>query len=268
LGVTRSPTSASSQKLADKGVKLVQGDIKDVPALFAKAKEVAGGPIWGVFSVTMNMGAQEEIQGKALVDGALANDVGFFVFTSVDRGGEKKSWENPTNVPHFISKHNIELHLREKAGDKMKWAILRPTAFMDNWSPGIVGKIITTAWHVTNPSKPLQLIAVSDIGKFAAILFRSPEKWNHRALSLAGSELTFEQATAIFHEETGLEKMPETYGLLVRGMLWAVADVHLMFKWFASDGYEANIEELKELYPGLLSWDQWLEKESGWVEKK
>lgn len=51
LAVTRNPESGSAKKLADKGVKLVKGDMDDVPALFVAAKEVAGAPIWGVFSV-------------------------------------------------------------------------------------------------------------------------------------------------------------------------------------------------------------------------
>jgi hypothetical protein len=75
--------------------------------------------------------ATEEAQGRALVDEAVANGVEWFVYSSVDRGGDEKSWDNPTPIPHFISKHNIELYLREKAGDKMMWSILRPTAFMD-----------------------------------------------------------------------------------------------------------------------------------------
>jgi len=49
LGLTRNATSTASQNLIKRDVKAVQGDLNDVPAVFAKAKEVAGGPIWGVF---------------------------------------------------------------------------------------------------------------------------------------------------------------------------------------------------------------------------
>jgi uncharacterized protein YbjT (DUF2867 family) len=75
--------------------------------------------------------ASEEAQGKALVDASIANGVEYFVYSSVERGGEEKSWENPTPIPHFIAKHRIELHLRETAEDRMMWTILRPTAFME-----------------------------------------------------------------------------------------------------------------------------------------
>lgn len=50
LAVTRNTESASAKSLVSKGVKLVQGDLNDVPALFESAKEIAQ-PIWGVFSV-------------------------------------------------------------------------------------------------------------------------------------------------------------------------------------------------------------------------
>lgn len=73
LAVTRNTAGASAQKLTSKGgnIKLVQGDMDDVPALFAKASEVAGGAIWGVYSVQISQGKgvthEGEIrQGKAM----------------------------------------------------------------------------------------------------------------------------------------------------------------------------------------------------------
>lgn len=77
----------------------------------------------------------EEEQGKALVDESLKQGVKFFVYTSVDRGGDKSS-DNPTPIPHFISKHNIEHHLQGKtASGEMDWCVLRPTAFFDVSGP-------------------------------------------------------------------------------------------------------------------------------------
>ena len=141
LAVTRNADSPSAQKLKSRGVKIVTGNLNDVPAIFQNAKTVVDKPIWGVFSVQVPMGKgatvqTEEAQGKALVDGAVANGVKMFLYNSVDRGGDEKSPDNPTNVPHFISKSNIEKHLLEKAKVAgMDWCILRPVAFMDVSSP-------------------------------------------------------------------------------------------------------------------------------------
>jgi uncharacterized protein YbjT (DUF2867 family) len=51
LAVTRNATSAPAKKLEAQGVKIVQGDLDDVPAIFDTAEKVAGRKIWGVFSV-------------------------------------------------------------------------------------------------------------------------------------------------------------------------------------------------------------------------
>ena len=137
LAVTRNPDSPSAQKLKDRGVKIVTGNLNDVPAIFQNAKTVVDQPIWGVFSVQIPIGKgatgqTEEAQGKGLVDGAVANGVKMFLYASVDRGGDEKSPDNPTNIPHFISKYNIEKHLVEKAkAAEMDWCILRPVAYMD-----------------------------------------------------------------------------------------------------------------------------------------
>jgi uncharacterized protein YbjT (DUF2867 family) len=140
LAVTRSAGSPSALKLASKeNVKLVEGNLDDVPAIFTAAKLVSEEPIWGVYSVQVSEGkgvtSDGEIkQGKALIDESLKQGVEHFVYSSVDRGGEPKSWETETPIPHFQTKHKIEWHLRSKAGEGdsgMGWTILRPVAFMD-----------------------------------------------------------------------------------------------------------------------------------------
>ena len=59
----------------------------------------------------------EEAQGKALVDENIKRGVQHFVYASVERGGDERSWENPTDVPHFISKHRIEHYLRDRTAE-------------------------------------------------------------------------------------------------------------------------------------------------------
>ena len=54
LAVTRNPASASAKKLKEQGVKIVQGDLDDVPAIFDAAEKAAGGKIWGIFSVSVS----------------------------------------------------------------------------------------------------------------------------------------------------------------------------------------------------------------------
>ena len=187
-----------------------------------------------------------------------------FVYASVERGGEK-SKDNPTEIPHFKTKHEIEKYLELKVKEsqgRMSYTILRPVFFLDNFEWGFVGKIIATAWKISlPPTKKLQVIATTDIGPFGAAAFLEPEDptYNNKAISLAGDELTFEDANEIFKEKTGME-IPTTYEFLTRIALWALGEIGTMFRWFATDGFGADVGNLKGLDAGkgMKSFGEWV----------
>jgi len=270
LAVTRDASSASARRLLETSpkIKLVQGNLADPAALFKTAQQAASSPIWGVFSVQVPMGfgqggGGELGQGKALVDEALKAGVKFFVYTSVDRGGES-SRNNPTNIPHFISKNAIEQHLisgAEKDGNKMDWVILRPVAFMENFTDNFFGRVFATSWKLALKEKPLQLIAVSDIGFFAAQAFLHPEEYKGREISLAGDELTIDQLAEVFKRRTSRELQFANKSVCSL-MMWMIKDLGLMFRWFRDVGYGADIGKLREMHPGLMDFNRWLETDS------
>lgn len=55
LAVTRNPESKSAKELEARGVKVIKGDLNNIPAIFTSAKAALGGgddaKVWGVFSV-------------------------------------------------------------------------------------------------------------------------------------------------------------------------------------------------------------------------
>ena len=61
--VTRKESSQSAQKLASKGVKIIQGDFDNPKQIFEQVEQP-----WGLFSVTIPLkgAAKEEAQGKAM----------------------------------------------------------------------------------------------------------------------------------------------------------------------------------------------------------
>ena len=277
LALTRNPDSASAKALAAKStiIKLVKGNLDDTPNVFRAALEAsAGAPIWGVFSVQQAVqdGAnqdRETQQGKAVVDQAIVHNVKVFVYTSVDRGGDKSD-SNPTYVPHFISKHDIETHLKAKAAEgKLQYTILRPVAFMEGLTPNFMGKVFATFFKIgLKPSKPLAFIATSDIGFFAGQAFLQPEspEYKNKAISLAGDELTFGQLSQVFRERLGYE-LPTTFDFVARFVLWMVSELGIMFKWFDEEGLTADIPKLRTMNPGLKDFGTWLETESGFPKK-
>ncbi|CAO2652978.1 Nn.00g023890.m01.CDS01 [Neocucurbitaria sp. VM-36] len=278
LAVTRDANSASAKRIVEShpAVKFVQGNLDDVSALFSAAKaalkEAGKEPkIWGVYSVQVSMGKNvthesEVKQGNALIDESIKEGVTHFVYSSVDRGGNKRSFENTTPIPHFQSKYEIEKHLLEKAGkngENMGWTILRPVAFMDNLMPGFPTKVFLAALRDTLQGKPLQWVSVEDIGIFGARAFREHEAWNARAEGLAGSELTMDEMSACFERAIG-SPVPATYGVFGSALMWAVTEVNLMITWFATEGYGADIGKLKKEEPKLCDFETWLGERSGW----
>ncbi|KAI2825573.1 hypothetical protein CBS147321_1090 [Aspergillus niger] len=270
LAVTRDSSSASAQRLKQlsSNIKLVEGNLDNPAEIFRNARAQTSSPIWGVFSVQVAIGSNvdEEAQGKKLVDEALKQKVKYFVYSSVDRGGER-SWDNPTDVPHFLRKHHIEHHLMDKAkGTDMDWVILRPVAFMDNMVPGFLGKVFATAWKMALKGKSLQVVAVSDIGHFGAEAFLNPDEYKGRAISLAGDDLTFDQLAQVFQQKTG-QRIPMTFQFVCSLLLTAVKDMGYMYRWFHDEGYRVDIGALKKKHPGLKNFGDWLEQESDFVKR-
>ena len=273
LAVTRDANSGSAKKLAGRAsnIKLVEGNLDDVPALFQAANKAAQQPIWGVYSVQISMGKGvtfegEVKQGTDLIDESVKNGVKHFVYSSVERGGDEASWDNATPIPHFQTKQLIEIHLRDKA-QSMGWTILRPVAFMDNLQPGFPTKVFLTALHNhLGDTKPLQWVATADIGFFAAQAFTHPEEWNHKARGLAGDELTFPQISKAFENATGSPAGTTFWGL-GSVLTYMVAELGHMIGWFASDGYKADISNLRSIHPQMMNMETWLQKKSGFTTK-
>lgn len=267
IAVMRSAKSSSAQSLAlHHNVSLVEGNLDDPAAIFAKT-----GPVWGVFSVQIaSPGSNtEEKQGKALIDAALANGVSHFVYTSGDRGGPVKSPQNPTAVFNFIAKYNIEKYLESKAAaseKRMTYTILRPVTFFENLSPDRHGTGFARMWEQIG-NKKLQLVSTKDIGWFAAQALLFPEKYGNMALSLAGDELTQPEAGLIFREVVGKD-MPMAPCLLGSALkLFMKEAIGTMFQWFKDEGYGADVDQCRQLNPGMLDFRTWMVQNSGFVAK-
>ncbi|PVH71975.1 NAD(P)-binding protein [Cadophora sp. DSE1049] len=260
LALTRNASSAKAKSLAalDSRVEPLSGDPTTPDAIFKDSPY----PIDAVFCVTVHgpPGA-EEAQADGLIKASLENNVKHFVFTSADRGGEKVSDTNATPVPHIATKHRIELHLRGMAeGTDMKWTILRPVTFMDNLTPDFTGKGFTAMWNQVG-EKPVQLVAASDIGYFAATALLNRDKYAGKKIGIAGDELNYEQACKVFKEKMGVE-MPTTFCAVGTLVKFAMKDLGAMFKWFEKDGYAVDIAAARKEYPGLQDFGTWLEKSS------
>ncbi|KAH8647049.1 hypothetical protein BGZ60DRAFT_424018 [Tricladium varicosporioides] len=266
LALTRNTSSSKAKSIAasDPCIGLLSGDPTSPEEIFT----AAGTNIDAVFCVTVHgpPGA-EEAQAQGLIDASLRHGVKHFVFTSADRGGDIVSDTNPTPVAHIATKHHIELYLKEKCqGTSMAWTILRPVTFMDNLTPDFAGKGFAAMWRQVG-SRPVQIVAASDIGAFAAKALLDPEKYQGRSIGIAGDSLNFEEACTVFKKTIGVE-MPTTFCAVGSVLKIALKDIGNMFKWFETEGYAVDIEAARREYPELQDFATWLKKSSGFKNIK
>ncbi|CEH13861.1 NMRA-LIKE FAMILY DOMAIN-CONTAINING PROTEIN 1 [Ceraceosorus bombacis] len=262
LAVTRSASSSKAKAFAKlPGVEILESEY-DAAKVFEKA--LKGGPVYGVFSVQQsfdnpNGGVKGETeQGIQVADEAAKAGVQHLIYSSVDFGGLAK-----TDIPHFESKRLVEQHIEElqKARPNLKTTILRPTFFMDNISQngGFLGKAVLTA-SINTVKKPLQMIACSDIGFFAALAFQQPEKYAGKSLSLAGDELDMTQLRKQFAEVQEYQ-IPQTFSLIGWLLANGLKELKTMFAFFNNTGYSVNIAELRALHPNLKTWREYVKTE-------
>ncbi|KAI1754875.1 hypothetical protein F4782DRAFT_463885 [Xylaria castorea] len=263
LALTRKASSKTAQALVPKygkilNLEVVEGDTKNPEPIFAAHKDIDT-----VFSYTTPPPKEEESQAMALITASAKHGVKHFVFSSVERGGDERSWENPTDVPHFITKHNIELHLRKTCEENpgMTYTVLRPVAFMDNFNPSGFGTVMSALLATMPADTKLQLVSVRDIGVFGAKAILNPERYAGRAIGLAGDELTLADARSIFRKVAGLQ-LPQAWTIVGHGVRWMSKEVGTMFSFFEKTGYGVDIQKLKAEEPRVQDFETWLRESS------
>ncbi|KAI1337576.1 nucleoside-diphosphate-sugar epimerase family protein [Xylariaceae sp. FL0016] len=264
LALTRSVSSPKAQALTSDypnlDIQVVEGNTKDPDPIFKAHPDITS-----IFSYTLM--PDEEAQMLPLIRLAASPEtkVAHLVFSSVDRGGDAASWDNPTDIPHFASKHHIEHALRdacEGSGGKLAYTVLRPTAFMDNLNPtSFFGRAFAALWWTMPADRPLQLVSVRDIGRFAARALLRPEEYRGRAIGLAGDDLTYLEARATYRRVAGAQ-LPQAWGLLGYAARWMKAEVGTMFTWFEEVAYGVDVEALRREDPELQSLEMWLRESS------
>lgn len=250
--LTRDVNKPAAQALAQAGAELVAGDMdsrSDLDAAFQGA--------YGVFSVQNfwlpNVGFDGEIQqGKNVADAAKAAAVQHLVYSSVG------SAHRGMGQKHFESKWIIEQYIQSL---ELPYTILRPVAFFDNfnWERPVISNGTFHGMGL-RPEKERQMIAVEDIAVFVALAFAKPADYLGKTIELAGDALTEQQIADTFAKVIG---RPVTLAASAGGGWASPEESAAMFNFFNGEAYDADIDTLRKVHPGLLTFEKYLRK-NGW----
>lgn len=233
--LTRRPESDAAKAVAALGAEVVKADLDDTASLTSALRGA-----WGVYSVENSWEAgieKEEEQGKRMAQVAKEQGVKRFVYASV--GSANKA----TGIPHFENKFRIEQMVKSLGFPS--YAIIRPVYFMENFlQPSVLreGRLMDPL----NPATKLQMIAVSDIGKFAARAFIDAEKHPNAEVDIAGDEVTMVEAAEALSELTG--RRVTFTPVSIDDMRKRSADLAMMYEWFERGGYSVDIGLLERTW--------------------
>jgi uncharacterized protein YbjT (DUF2867 family) len=251
--LVRDPDGAPAAELAAAGAEVAVCDLDDADAIKA-----ALGGAHGLFlcqpgfvspELTPGLGPDSELsRGRTVIGAALTAGIGHLVYSS-------GLGANLGLSPLYAPKQALE---QQVAASGVPFTIIRPVGFMENYAGP--GRGLQTDGTIRTPAPSHiveQLIAVRDIGAFAAIAFANPGLYAGKAFELAGDELTVPQIAAAM--TTALDRPVRYSQIPIEEIRRADPDrAASLERLYNLQPPRANIPHLRDQHPGLLTFDQWL----------
>ncbi len=240
VALTRDPASKSAMILHNDGVRIAIGDMSHEDSL---AGVMTGVDAVFAMSTPFQSGHEGEVaQGVNVTKAAKTAGVRHLVFSSVASANKN------TGIPHFDTKFKIEQYI---AASGIPYTIIGPAAFMENFiQPQAIAALKEGKLRRALPaSRPVQLVAVEDIGAFAVFAIEHPQFLLNKRIDIAGDELTGEQTAAILTRSIGRMITYEEFSPEV--LKSRSPDLAKMMEWQAKNDYTADIGRLRLDFPEI-----------------
>lgn len=231
-------------RLQQANVELVEANLDDsesLKAAFADINRVYCHALAGDYT---KPDPQELLRAERLAQVAKDAKIQHFVYNSAG-GAERHS-----GIPHIEQKYKVEQILQQA---ELPTTMLRACLFMEEfWKSYTRPSILKGKFPFSvQPNKPLHLITTKDMGRVAAYVMRHPA-YIGQAIELAGDVLTPQQMAVAFAEAQGRpvvhqEIPPWIFLLLFRKSLFD------LIQWYRHAGYQADVQQLRSQFPGLLT---------------
>lgn len=258
----RDPETPAARALAKAGARVLRGDLDDRASVEAAVRGA-----YGVFGVQNYwdgfpgpyLGYDGEVrQGKLLLDAAKAAGVRHFVQASAGGAG------HPPCVPSTESKRQVERHARAVG---VPFTAIRGVFFMDNFEKpawGFMQPVLEGRLELAlNPETRLQMVAVDDVGHFAALAFDHPRDFIGTAFDLAGDDLTMLEMADTFARVMGRPVRFTGSSEHIAQVRAYNEELGSLFTWLHAEGFQAFIPGLRALHPGLRTFEAYL-RGAGW----
>lgn len=271
--ITRDPSKDKGQALAARGAQVVKADLDDVESL----KQAFAGA-YGAYCVTNfweHFSAEKEkAQARNLAEAADAAGVKHVIWSTLEdtrtlmaaddtRMPMLQEWYR---VPHFDAKAEADEHFKE-----LPSTFLITSFYWDNlYAFGLApkkGEDGVYSWAFPMADKRLAGIAAEDIGQIAYGIFKAGHAYIGKRVGVASEHLTIEQMGAKMSKALGIG--PIVYHAVSADAYRAfgfpgadeMGNMLQVYRDFEKEVTGARDTEMtRRLYPGLLTFDQFLAK--------
>jgi uncharacterized protein YbjT (DUF2867 family) len=237
----------------------------------------------------------ERNQGLAFLKAAQASGVQHFLYSSLEAARELSAGKVP--CPHFDSKAAVERYIDQMRSIGEEWytqctttlvtlpyfenfflveeigkELIQKTPDVYRATPGLglvntclsepygTGQRLIIRIPVGDTAWPM--VALDDIGWFAAHIFANHDTWGGRTLRIGSEALRMDDLVKIFTNLTGIPAIYEPSSLdEYRTLPMPEAeDIAAMYEFAQSFGMSRDYQSLRKLHPGLMTFETWLRK--------
>lgn len=246
----------SLSKLNNAGVELVEANLDDAESLTTAFTGVTAIYCHATSGDTSKADPLEVERAKQVAQAAKQANIQHLVYNSA--GGADRN----SGIPHIQQKYEVE-QIFKAAG--LPTTMLRACLFMEEfWKKYTRPSILKGTFPFSiQPNKPLHLITTKDMGRIAAYVIKHPAVYIGQEIELAGDVLTPQEMAEVFSQVQGIKVTHKETPPWIFLLLWR-KELFNLIQWYRHKGYQADVENLRAEFPGLLTtFSQFLE-ETNW----
>ncbi|RJS21817.1 NmrA/HSCARG family protein [Corallococcus sp. H22C18031201] len=249
LALVRDVDSPAARQLESRGATLAHGDFEDVGSIERAAREADA-----MFAMASPFGPggpdAETRQGINMVEAAKRANIRHFIYSSV-AGADRL-----TGIPHFDSKHRVELYVRRSG---LPATILAPTFFMENFlgpmlMEGLKSGVLAQGLP---PTRGLEMVALDNVAALTMLALEHPERFVGERIELASDEVTGQQAAGLLSMVSG--HRIKYVQVPLEDIRQSSEDLAMMYAWLNRVGYRVDVLTLRHDHPQVswLTLEEW-----------